>query len=548
MSEIDFDNLPQGWLAEKLSNVTLKVPNVRPEYEPDRVFHYVDISSIDNSTFQIIDTRQFVGIDAPSRARRPIQKGDVLFSNVRTYLRNIAVVPNNLDGQIASTGFTILRPTPAVLTAYLYFWMLTDEFIDTVTPQQTGSSYPATTDRIVRDQLIPLPPLAEQERIVAKVEMLLARTWSVRQHLTSAHDILKQFRQAVLANACSGTLTEDWRAITVNSANETGYLPPNWQQRPLKDLCTSFDYGSSQKSHAQGQVPVLRMGNLQNGRIDWSDLKYSSDAAEIEKYLLTPNTVLFNRTNSPELVGKTSIYVGERPAIFAGYLIRLVHGPDIDPEYLNFCLNEQTFREYCMSVKSDGVSQSNINAKKLAAYEIPLPSLIEQREIVYRANALFTLANTIEQQITAAAKRTEAVTQRILARAFRGQLVPTESNLAVVEGREYEAADQLIARVNVDLANQKPITRHTLSSTSTNRLHLKQRVEATVKRSIIDVLGEALSGMTPEELFQKSGCGPEDVDNFYEQLRTGVASGDIIQQPAVPDSKNPKVLLIIRKR
>jgi len=250
---------------------------------------------------------------------------------------------------------------------------------------------------------------------------------------------------AVLAHACSGQLTEDWRGTDVDDHDDG--LPRGWSRPPLSELCTAFQYGSSQKSDDTGDVPVLRMGNLQDGRIDWSNLKFSSDAAEIDKYALEPNTVLFNRTNSPDLVGKTAIYRGERPAIFAGYLIRIVHGPEIDPEYLNFCLNEQAFREFCMRVKSDGVSQSNINAKKLAAYEMPHAPLAEQQEIVRRVNDLFALADSIDQRVVEATRRAEAMTQSILARAFRGELVPTEADLAAAEGRDYETAEELLARI-----------------------------------------------------------------------------------------------------
>jgi type I restriction enzyme S subunit len=184
-------SVPEGWARARLADVTLKVPNVKPAEEPERLFRYVDISSIDNESYKIADTKEFAGRDAPSRAKRPICAGDVLFSNVRTYLKNVAVVPDELDGQVASTGFTVLRPNGAVLTQYLYRWVLGDEFVDTVTPQQTGSSYPATTDRVVRDQLLPLPPLPEQKRIVAKVEALLSRVWSVRKRLAAVPDILK---------------------------------------------------------------------------------------------------------------------------------------------------------------------------------------------------------------------------------------------------------------------------------------------------------------------------------------------------------------------
>lgn len=151
-------------------------------------------------------------------------------------------------------------------------------------------------------------------------------------------------------------------------------LPSNRRFVALGKLAT-FNYGTATKSHPQGRMPVLRMGNLQNGEIDWSALAFTSDSNEIQKFKLAPMTVLFNRTNSPELVGKAAIYRGSRPAIFAGYLIRINHEQELHPEYLNYCLGSFDARAWCRAVKTDGVSQSNINAQKLAQYEIPFCSL-----------------------------------------------------------------------------------------------------------------------------------------------------------------------------
>jgi type I restriction enzyme S subunit len=147
------------------------------------------------------------------------------------------------------------------------------------------------------------------------------------------------------------------------------------------------------------------------------------------------------------LVGKTGIYRGERAAVFAGYLVRIIHGPDLDGEYLNYALNAPEFREYCLRVRTDGVSQSNINARKLAEYEVAWCPVAEQREIVRRVEALFRLADRVEQRVAAATARAGKLTQAILAKAFRGELVPTEAELARREGREYEPAAALLERV-----------------------------------------------------------------------------------------------------
>jgi type I restriction enzyme S subunit len=160
-------------------------------------------------------------------------------------------------------------------------------------------------------------------------------------------------------------------------------LPKGWAKKQLKDVCTKVEYGTSAKSQPEGKVPVLRMGNIQDGGIDWENLAYTSDQEEIDKYLLKYNDVLFNRTNSAEHVGKAAIYKGEMPAIFAGYLIRIHRKEElINADFLNYYLNSDTAREYGRSVMSQSVNQANINGTKLKEYPIPVPPIAEQKQIV----------------------------------------------------------------------------------------------------------------------------------------------------------------------
>jgi type I restriction enzyme S subunit len=184
--------------------------------------------------------------------------------------------------------------------------------------------------------------------------------------------------------------------LTVDSRQ----LPVGWIKTKLGDVCKKVEYGSSAKSKPEGKIPVLRMGNIQNGVIDWNDLVYTTDQEEIDKYLLKHNDILFNRTNSAEHVGKTAIYKSEKPAIFAGYLIRIHRKEDlIDADFLNYYLNSNTVREYGKSVMSRSVNQANINGTKLKEYPIFLPTLLEQKQIVVILDEAFegidrAIANT----------------------------------------------------------------------------------------------------------------------------------------------------------
>lgn len=166
-------------------------------------------------------------------------------------------------------------------------------------------------------------------------------------------------------------------------------IPDSWAWASIGEVCSNIQYGSSQKSSSIGKIAVLRMGNLQNGRIVLDKLVYTSDLKEIEKYPLEYSDLLFNRTNSKELVGKVAIYKGEIPAIYAGYLVR-VHPILIESDYLNYVMQSQYYWIYCQNVRSDAIGQSNINAEKLKHFIFPLPPLQEQKRIVDRISRIFS--------------------------------------------------------------------------------------------------------------------------------------------------------------
>lgn len=252
---------------------------------------------------------------------------------------------------------------------------------------------------------IPLPPLPTQRLIVSRIETLFAELDKAEERLRTAQQQLKTYRQAVLNHWLTNG-SKRWKKVTIG------------------DIVEKVEYGSSAKSQKTGRVPVLRMGNIQNGRFDWSDLVYSDDDEEIKKYLLKKDDVLFNRTNSPELVGKTAIYKCEHPAIFAGYLIRLHRKEDlINADFLNYYLNSDIAKNYGNIVKSDGVNQSNINGQKLKTYPLFLPSLSEQQRIVEEIETRLSQAEAAEVRIAEALQKTESLRQSILKKAFGGELV-----------------------------------------------------------------------------------------------------------------------------
>ncbi len=176
------------------------------------------------------------------------------------------------------------------------------------------------------------------------------------------------------------------------------------------------------------------MGNIQRGQLDWSVLKFLPKAhADFPRLILQPGDLLFNRTNSAELVGKAAVYDDPRPASFASYLIRVRFGPTVDARWANLVINSPRGREYIGSVVSQQVGQANVNGTKLRRFPLPIPPLAEQRS---RCEAHARLAEDVvrmEGSVAAARKRGEALRRGVLAAAFEGKLTGRHTDAEVIE-------------------------------------------------------------------------------------------------------------------
>ena len=405
--------VPENWCFARGSHIMRKMESQKPRGEN---FSYIDIDSIDNSRQIVREPKNIPVSKAPSRASRKVNAGDTLFSLVRPYLMNIAYVTDDLSSCIASTGFYVCSPKKNVNDKYLYWMMVSPYVVDGLNSKMKGDNSPSIRGGDIENFIFPVAPLAEQSRIVARIESLFAKLDEAKEKIQEVLDGADLRRAAILHQAFTGKLTEKWR-------RENGVSDDSRETSNVKSICNSLKYGTAKKSVQDGDVAVLRMGNLQNGEIDWGSLVYSNDQDDIEKYSLKDGDVLFNRTNSAELVGKTSIYRGERPAIYAGYLIKLDYKRDkIIGDFFNYMLNSPKAKEYCNKVKTDGVNQSNINAKKIGAFEFDVPTIPEQQEIVRRLDNLLSREQSTVTACEEALTTIDTIKKSILARAFRGEL------------------------------------------------------------------------------------------------------------------------------
>lgn len=261
----------------------------------------------------------------------------------------------------------------------------------------SGSTHKTMYVRQAERLQVLLPPLEEQRRIVAILD--------------KANDLIAN-RRAALEQLDSLT-----QAIFLDMFGEPVVNPRGWPVVQIGEVTTSATYGTAQKASSEGAVPVLRMGNLTaTGAIDTTDLKFLDRADE--KHLLRPGDVLFNRTNSADLVGKTAVFRLPGEWAYAGYLVRLRLTEEAAPDYVGTFMNLPTTKRRLRSMCKAIVGQANINAKELQRIPMPLPPLGLQADFARRLDAV----ERAKRQGSAGECSLDGLASSLQSRAFRGEL------------------------------------------------------------------------------------------------------------------------------
>ena len=264
----------------------------------------------------------------------------------------------------------------------------------------TGSTHKTLYMRVAERFRVLLPPIEEQRRIAAILDKA---------------DELRAKRRAALAQFDSLT-----QSIFLDMFGEPGANRHDWPMRSIRSIATSAAYGTSEKASDAGPLAVLRMGNLSStGRIDLNNLKYMKlSDREFERYTVRRGDILFNRTNSADLVGKTAVYREDGPMAFAGYLVRLRLAPDADPEYLGALLNTRWAKTILRAMCKSIVGMANINANELQNIVVMVPPIDLQRKFADITRAVLA-RNGIHESALACHDELFASLQH---RAFSGAL------------------------------------------------------------------------------------------------------------------------------
>jgi type I restriction enzyme, S subunit len=578
------EKLPKGWVKTNLGEVCLPVANIQPEDSPDTEFTYFDIGGIDNERNRISETKLVTGRSAPSRARQALRKDDILFSTVRTYLRKIARVESDYPNPVASTGFAVIRPAEDVSSQFLFFQVLSENFLQPLHALQIGSSYPAVRARNVFDQPILLPPTREQERIAAKLSAAFSAVERAETAARRAQKRLDRYRAAVLDAAVSGELSRTWRESQKKEilVHDTGEIllqrflvarrsrweqaelrrfdaaaqtpkgdkwklryrelippqtdglpeqPKRWAWISIDQLSWSSGYGTSVKCTYEGKGPaVLRIPNIRNRTIHFDDLKFATTSKEFDDDdFVAPGDLLLIRTNgSKDLIGRVAVVKDEPPRQcgFASYLIRFrLVGDKTVWSWIALAWDSSMLRSGIESRAATTAGQYNVSLSGLADLAVPLPPMDEQAEIVgeveRRMAAADRLQAALEQQLT----RASATRQSLMHEAFSGRLVPQDP--------DDEPASVVLK--NIRAAREKEA-----QNPRGKRMPKSKPKSKVVLRPLLDILREHREPMTPEQLFRDSGyqqefedneCRQEIVDRFYEELRQQVGpKGPVLEK------------------
>jgi type I restriction enzyme S subunit len=426
--------LPQGWEKAKLGNICDDVSKRKQVENGLGEFTYIDINSIDNKLFKISEPKTYTWKDAPSRAQQIVKTVDILFSTVRTYLKNIAIVSEQLDNQIASTGFCVIRCNKTVNNKYLFYLSLTKLFLDPLNELQRGSSYPAVRNGDVFSQQIPLPPLPEQHRIVAKIEELFSELDKGVEALKTTQQQLKVYRQAVLKGAFDD-LKEQKEVGDVTAEYSIGLVKSNAEQNENGD-----------------GIPYIKMNNVDlNGNVDFSKVVFVEvDASEAKKYSLRKGDILINTRNSVELVGKTGIVREENPnCVFNNNLLRIRTKSEYNPLFIGYQLVSPWIRKQMTKEKKATTNICALYQRDIFPLRVKSTNLHEQDAIVQEIESRLSVADKIEVSIAQSLKQAEALRQSILKKAFEGKLVPQDPN--------DEPAEKLLARIRAERTAQTPL-------------------------------------------------------------------------------------------
>lgn len=404
----------------------------------------------------------------------------------------------------------------------------------------SGSTRLKLTQTAMRKIPVPLAPTAEQERIADKLDTLLAQVDTCQERLDRVQHLLVRFRQSILADATSGSLTQDWRLE--NSTYQLGLknfefedadclgnflFPSSWEIHRLSDIA-EITSGITKSSKLQDpsfeEIPYLRVANVQRGYFDLTDVKtIRAPQNHIEGRLLESGDILFNEGGDLDKLGRGWVWSGEiERCIFQNHVFRArLHDSEFSPHFFSHYGNSRGV-EYFITYGKQTTNLASINKTVLSNLPVVVPPIEEQHEIVRRIEVLFAFADRVETRLQRARTQLKHMIPTLLDKAFKGDLVPQDPN--------DEPAPILLKRIRESQANApeqyaKPRRRVEMADKKPRRSKKSELI------SIVQALREAGRELSAGDLFTEAGypndADSEQIEMFFVAVRDAILSNEI---------------------
>ena len=417
--EIPFE-IPESWEWVRLKDIVCNNGQEKPQYK----FSYIDIGSIDNVHQKLNQKENIIEAkDAPSRARKIVKHGDIIYSTVRPYLHNMCIIDKEFGFKpIASTGFAVMSCLGELYNRYLFFYLMSPTFDNYVNASENarGATYPAINDDRLYRAIVPVPPLEEQHRIVAKIEEILPYIDQYDKAYTKLEIFNKKFpedmKKSILQMAMQGKLVEQrpeegtadglYEQIVAEKAqlikdgkikkekplpeiaeDEIPYeIPSSWRWVRFSEVMDVRDGTHDSPKYIETGIPLVTSKNISGGGLYFSNVKYISreDADKInERSNVDTGDILFAMIGSignPVIVNKDREFCVKNVALFKNY-----DKSKMCIEYVYWFLYRE---QYIMKKVASGGVQSFISLKVFRNYLFPLPPFEEQKRIVAKIEEL----------------------------------------------------------------------------------------------------------------------------------------------------------------
>ncbi|QTN34194.1 restriction endonuclease subunit S [Akkermansiaceae bacterium] len=342
---------------------------------------------------------------------KTLPEGSVVFAKIGAAValnrRAILGVESLVDNNVMA-----LVPSAMTTSRFLFYFMCQVD----LGASTRGGAVPSLRRGDVADLELPLPPLPEQRRIVARIEELFSRLDAGVAALRHAKAQLQRYRQSVLAAAVTGQLTQAWREQHPQGEPAT---------EMLGDLLDRLANGTTaEQSKEPPGIPVSRIETISNATINYKRVRYvrEIDREKCAQFMVRDGDILFSHINSDLHLGKTAVAIGNRELLHGMNLLLMRPCERINAKYLNYVLTHLRFSGYFMSIAQHAVNQSSLNQKKLMAIPIPVPAIAEQRQVVAEVEARTTAIDHLEAELDRQITRSNRLRQSTLAAAFSGKI------------------------------------------------------------------------------------------------------------------------------